>query len=119
MAELVLRRLLPLAAEGLDRWGVDAADADRLLGIIEQRCLTGRNGAAWQAETFHRLDGGQRLDRHDALRRMTQRLHRAHAQQRARARLARRLTRRGRRGAHADSLSREPPSAPGTGHDCY
>ena len=41
--------------EGLDRWGVDPGDRDRLLGIIEQRCLTGRNGAAWQAATFHRL----------------------------------------------------------------
>ena len=36
VAELVLRRLLPLAHEGLDRWGVDAADRDRLLGIIER-----------------------------------------------------------------------------------
>ena len=44
-AELVLRRLLPLAHEGLRRWGVDAADRDRLLGIIERRCVEGRNGA--------------------------------------------------------------------------
>src|ERR1700758_3238749 len=40
-AELVLRRLLPLAREGLGRWEVGQAHADRLLGIIEQRCLTG------------------------------------------------------------------------------
>src|ERR671921_659565 len=39
-AELVLRRLLPLAYEGLDAWGVDAADRDRLLGIVERRCVT-------------------------------------------------------------------------------
>ena len=39
--ELVLRRLLPLAHEGLDAWGVDPVDDDRLLGMIEQRCLTG------------------------------------------------------------------------------
>lgn len=44
----MLRRLLPLAAEGLDAYGVDAAVRDRYLGIIEQRCLTGRNGATWQ-----------------------------------------------------------------------
>ena len=44
----MLRRLLPMAHAGLDRWGVDPADRDRLLGIIERRCLTGRNGAAWQ-----------------------------------------------------------------------
>lgn len=46
--ELVLRRLLPVAADGLDAYGVDPAVRDRYLGIIEQRCLTGRNGATWQ-----------------------------------------------------------------------
>ncbi|MFD5213292.1 glutamate-cysteine ligase family protein [Microbacterium sp. NPDC058345] len=48
--DLVLRRLLPAAAEGLDAYGVDAEVRDRCLGIIEQRCLTGRNGAVWQRE---------------------------------------------------------------------
>jgi hypothetical protein len=68
-SELVLRRLLPMAYDGLDRWGVDAADRDRLLGIVERRCVEGRNGASWQAQTFHRLY--ERLDRADALREMT------------------------------------------------
>jgi hypothetical protein len=68
-SELVLRRLLPMAHDGLDRWGVDAADRDRLLGIVERRCVEGCNGASWQAETFHRLY--ERLDRADALREMT------------------------------------------------
>jgi hypothetical protein len=68
-AELVVRRLLPMAHEGLDRWGVDAADRDRLLGIIERRCVELRNGASWQAATFHQLY--ERLDREDALREMT------------------------------------------------
>src|SRR5918993_2039701 len=72
VTELVLRRLLPMAATGLDRWEVAPAVRDRLLGIIEQRCLTGRNGAAWQAATFHRLYDRTALDRHEALRRMTQ-----------------------------------------------
>jgi Glutamate-cysteine ligase family 2(GCS2) len=68
--ELVLRRLLPMAREGLDTFGLDAADRDRLLGIVEQRCLTGRNGASWQAQTFHSLyDRG--ADRRGALREMT------------------------------------------------
>ena len=71
VAELVLRRLLPLAHEGLERWGVERADRERLLGIIEQRCLTLRNGAAWQAATFHALYEDERLDRQDALRQMT------------------------------------------------
>jgi hypothetical protein len=39
-AELVLRRLLPAAHAGLEDAGVDAADRDRLLGIIERRCVT-------------------------------------------------------------------------------
>jgi hypothetical protein len=70
VTELVLRRLLPLAWEGLSQWGVDGGDAERLLGIIEQRCLTGRTGATWQTETVHALNGP--LDRRDALQRMTQ-----------------------------------------------
>jgi gamma-glutamyl:cysteine ligase YbdK (ATP-grasp superfamily) len=71
-AELVLRRLLPMARDGLNRWGVDQAHADRLLGIIEQRCLTGRNGATWQiATTLALADRGASRD--EALRGMTQR----------------------------------------------
>ncbi len=66
--ELVLRRLLPKAREGLSRWGVDQAESDRLLGIIEQRCLTGRNGATWQTQTFHRLFDAGEMDRFDVLR---------------------------------------------------
>jgi hypothetical protein len=58
-----------MAHDGLERWGVDAADRDRLLGIIERRCVEGRNGASWQAATFHRQY--ERLDREDALREMT------------------------------------------------
>ncbi|HMG62180.1 MAG TPA: glutamate--cysteine ligase [Streptosporangiaceae bacterium] len=70
VTELVLRRLLPLAWEGLSQWGVDLADAERLLGIIEQRCLTGRTGATWQSQTVHDLSGPS--DRRGALQRMTQ-----------------------------------------------
>ncbi len=69
VTELVLRRLLPLAREGLSRWGVAAVHADRLLGIIEQRCLTGRNGAAWQIGA---VAAGGATDRREALRLMTQ-----------------------------------------------
>jgi hypothetical protein len=67
----VVRRLLPLAHEGLQRWGVDQADADRLLGIIERRCVTLRNGASWQSAMFHRLYDDRGMDREQALRRMT------------------------------------------------
>jgi hypothetical protein len=71
VAELVLRRLLPAAHAGLEEAGVAAADRDRLLGIIERRCVTMQNGATWQADTFHKLYEQQKLDRADALRRMT------------------------------------------------
>ncbi|MFD3947536.1 glutamate--cysteine ligase [Streptomyces sp. NPDC058579] len=70
--ELVLRRLLPLADRGLERLGLDAAWREPLLGIIEQRCVTGRNGAVWQSEMFHRIQDIGHTDRHEALRRMTQ-----------------------------------------------
>src|ERR1700754_171463 len=71
VAELVLRRLLPLPYQGLDRWGIDPGDRDRLLGIIERRCVTQTNGATWQAREFHKLYEDRRLDRADALREMT------------------------------------------------
>ncbi len=60
----------PLAYEGLDRWEVSPAERDRLLGIIEQRCLTGVNGAAWQTGALRSIDDNFNVDRHDALRMM-------------------------------------------------
>ena len=76
VSELILRRLLPLAREGLGQWGVDDAVAGRLLGIIEQRCLTGQTGAAWQISTVaeltrHSVTRRSGLDRREALRQMT------------------------------------------------
>jgi gamma-glutamyl:cysteine ligase YbdK (ATP-grasp superfamily) len=68
--ELVLRHLLPMAREGLSRWGVGDTHAARLLGIIEQRCLTGRNGATWQIAAAKRLEETG-LSRQEALRQMT------------------------------------------------
>ncbi len=73
VAELVLRRLLPLARDGLSRWGVSPAQADYLLGIIEQRCLTGRTGAAWQIATVAALTERTGAERPEALRLMTER----------------------------------------------
>jgi gamma-glutamyl:cysteine ligase YbdK (ATP-grasp superfamily) len=70
VTELILRRLLPLAREGLGHWGVESSCADRLLGIIEQRCLNGQNGAAWQIATVDRLSASG-MDRREALRQMT------------------------------------------------
>jgi hypothetical protein len=71
VTELVLRRLLPLAFDGLELWGVDADDAKRLLGVIEQRCLSGRTGATWQSEAVRAIARRRGADRQEALRLMT------------------------------------------------
>jgi len=57
--ELVLRRLLPMAAHGLDEWGVDPDERDRLMGVIERRCITARNGSAWQVAASVRRSGSR------------------------------------------------------------
>jgi hypothetical protein len=70
--ELVLDTLLPIADEGLQRWGVDAEVRDRFLGVIEGRARAGRNGASWQVFTVRALqDGG--MSRHAALAEMLHR----------------------------------------------
>jgi gamma-glutamyl:cysteine ligase YbdK (ATP-grasp superfamily) len=63
--ELVLRRLLPMAQQGLEAYGVPAQEVDRYLGIIEQRCMNETSGAAWFVQRV-RDRGGE--DRFDALR---------------------------------------------------
>jgi len=69
VTELVLRRLLPQAHEGLDALGVDAGLVDRLLGVIEARCLAHTNGADWQVRSGAAGEARGR-DRHEALRSM-------------------------------------------------
>lgn len=46
-AQLILERLLPCARDGLRAHGIDAADVDRYLGIIEERVRRGQTGAQW------------------------------------------------------------------------
>jgi len=41
--------------------------------VIEGRCRTGRNGAAWQTDTVNDLQARHHLDRRSALREMLQR----------------------------------------------
>jgi gamma-glutamyl:cysteine ligase YbdK (ATP-grasp superfamily) len=65
VTELVLRRLLPLAHDGLESWGVGNTERERFLGVIEQRCLTGQNGAEWFIRGMRKRAGS---DRYDALR---------------------------------------------------
>jgi hypothetical protein len=73
VTDLVLESLLPKAYAGLDRFGVSPVLRDRLLGIIEQRCRTGRNGAVWQTEAVWAAERGRGLDRSAALHDMLQR----------------------------------------------
>ena len=67
----MLRHLLPLADTGLSGWGVDTAVKDRLLGIIQDRAKTRRNGAWWQSRAVARFESTG-LTRAEALRRMLQ-----------------------------------------------
>ncbi len=83
-SELVLRRLLPLADQGLAESGVEQAERDRFLGMIEQRCLKRTNGAEWFVTQVR--ERGER-NRQDALRSTLPGVRRAHAQQRAGAHL--------------------------------
>ncbi|GHE48134.1 hypothetical protein GCM10018785_17230 [Streptomyces longispororuber] len=70
--DLVRDELLPLAAAGLDAWGVEPADRDLYLGVIDERCRRRVNGASWQAATYHRaLERG--LEREAALAATTRR----------------------------------------------
>ncbi len=68
--ELIVRKLLPLAAEGLDSWGVDADVRDRYLEVIRQRATTGRTGAWWQVEAVRAFEDAG-MDRRSALTAMT------------------------------------------------
>jgi hypothetical protein len=70
--ELVLRHLLPMAHEGLERWGVAEPVRRRYLDVIEQRCKLGRNGATWQVAAVQALES-KGLDRASALREMLRR----------------------------------------------
>ncbi|MGI8769658.1 MAG: glutamate--cysteine ligase, partial [Propionibacteriaceae bacterium] len=63
VTELVVRKLLPLAVEGLQEWGADSAEIDRLMGLMEQRCLQTSNGSTWQtAEVSAREAAGASRD---------------------------------------------------------
>jgi hypothetical protein len=73
ITELIMDTLLPRAYSGLDRLEVGPAQRDRLLGIVEGRCRTRRNGATWQTEAVRVAQERRGLDRAAAVRDMTQR----------------------------------------------
>jgi hypothetical protein len=59
-----------MAREGLQAQGLDQADIDRFLGVIEERCRTMCNGATWQIATVKAFEANG-LSRTEALREMT------------------------------------------------
>ncbi|MCA1790766.1 MAG: glutamate--cysteine ligase, partial [Thioalkalivibrio sp.] len=46
--------LLPHAADGLDRLGIDASERDHLLGIVAARVQSGQTGSIWQQQWVER-----------------------------------------------------------------
>lgn len=65
-SELVLRRLLPIADEGLTALGLSEKVRAHYLGVIEGRCVTRKTGASWQrAQVVRHEDAG--LSRPEAL----------------------------------------------------
>lgn len=71
-ADLVLRRLLPIADEGLTSFGLSPKARAHYLGIIEGRCVTRQTGASWQrAQVLRYEDAG--LSRPEALVAMLER----------------------------------------------
>ncbi|HMB70087.1 MAG TPA: CBS domain-containing protein [bacterium] len=55
--ELILKKLIPLAREGLQASRIDEADIDKYLGTIEARVRSGRTGAMWQLASFRQMGG--------------------------------------------------------------
>lgn len=52
---LMLERILPMARAGLESAGVNGADIDRYLGVIEGRVKSGRTGARWLLDSLRDL----------------------------------------------------------------
>jgi hypothetical protein len=70
-ADQLVARLLPIAARGLARAGVEAEEADRLLGVIAERAASGQTGARWQRDSLAALERSRPRD--EALALMLQR----------------------------------------------
>jgi CBS domain-containing protein/gamma-glutamyl:cysteine ligase YbdK (ATP-grasp superfamily) len=66
--KLLADKLVPLAAEGLDRVGVLPADRDRYLSVIDRRVRSGRTGSRWMLFSLAAMkDHGTQGERLNAL----------------------------------------------------
>ena len=55
VTKIIAEELLPIAREGLEKNGVDKADIDKYLGIIEGRNQNTQNGASWILRSAHKM----------------------------------------------------------------
>ncbi len=60
--ELIIKRLLPLAREGLKASKVDEGDIDRYLGIISARVESGRTGSQWVFQSLAAMGKSSNID---------------------------------------------------------
>lgn len=56
VGRIILEELLPRARKGLTRAGVDDADSQRLLDIIEARVTQEKSGAKWMLDSYEAMD---------------------------------------------------------------
>ncbi|MEP6390505.1 MAG: glutamate--cysteine ligase [Halioglobus sp.] len=54
----VIEESLPIAQAGLDAIGIDTAESQRYLNVIQARLETGTNGATWQLQSLARHNAG-------------------------------------------------------------
>jgi CBS domain-containing protein len=67
-SHLLLDHLLPLAEQGLRSGGIDEADRQRYLGVIERRVRSGRTGSRWLLYSLAQMkDRGTAAERLSAL----------------------------------------------------
>lgn len=60
--DLILEELLPRARKGLRRAGIDDADIEKYLGVIEKRVAAKRTGASWMLESIHAMDKDAKMN---------------------------------------------------------
>jgi CBS domain-containing protein len=60
--KLINKVLLPIAYDGLNRYGVDQEDIQRLLSVIDQRCR-GNTGSKWIVSNYRRLNTTLKKDK--------------------------------------------------------
>jgi len=67
--ELILKKLLPIAREGLARVKIRKRDIDRYMGVIENRVKAQTNGSRWMLDSLASMDRKKTMD--ERLRNLT------------------------------------------------